>query len=207
MTGGRTYLGRRLDLGEEEELPVPDGVMISRGKTDSLEDMLPEVGCFLKKGEIQSYMLDELYQGNDSFDAFFDRCFGRFTIDFADEGQEVVFMNHLEHMWEQQQDSYNRFIDDRKGIVRSRILEVIDERIQWLLDFKDLSIQESDLPADLMENMTKSALHLEALLDIINVDDCLMSEDDIDQALNTIDSTSELQQNIMDQISEVLAGK
>ncbi len=183
---------------ESDDVEAPQDVMISESATDSLEEILKDIGSPLKPIEIESFMLDELYNAGESFDAFFERCFDSASgLAFADDAQEAAFMNFLEDLWEMRLERYNRFGDDRKGIVRAAILGVISERVNWLNDLKDRTVDVKSVSKDKMKSLAEGALRLCTLLEMLNSENYDIADEEMDDIEEAIEKISELQDGLI----------
>ena len=181
---------------DEPEIDVPDNVFVSGGKTGSLEEILEDLGSPLKQVEVESYMLDELYNAGTSFNAFCERCFPTGTLSFADDAQEAIFMNYLEDIWERRGEIYNRFDDDQKGLVRAKVLEIVDERNQWLTGMKEDSI-DPDLVKKKIEPLAETSVRLRKLLEMLNSEDYAIDDTEMQNILEAVEDMADVQNNII----------
>jgi hypothetical protein len=202
VSGDQTVLTRINEW--QDDFEVPENVMISEGKTESLEEILKETGSFLKTVEVESFMLDELFNAGESFDAFFERCFGHSKLKFADDAQEAVFLNFVEDLWERRKDGYNRFNDDLKGAARSRILEVVSERVRWLGELKEKNIGEENIEGEKFKILAEHSIRLCSMLETLNNENCSISEDDMDDIMNTIEDMADIQESTIENIEKAM---
>ena len=197
LLGSQTILApAEDDAFDEPEIDIPDNVFVSGGKTGSLEEILEELGSPLKQVEIESYMLDELYNAGTSFDAFYERCFSPGTLSFADDAQEAVFINYIEDIWERRGEIYNRFDDDKKGLVRAKVLEIIEERNQWLSGMKEDSVNP-ELVKKKIEPLAESSARLRKLLEMLNSEDYAIDDTEMQNILEAVEDMADIQSNII----------
>ncbi len=201
FSGGRTVLTRKADASEDEDSSPPPGIMISEGATDSLQEILKDIKCPLRPAEIEAYILDEMFDGEASFDAFYSRCFDDLSLEFADDAQQAIFQNFVEELWEAHLDRYNRFNDDLKGPVRSRILELVEARNQWLREMQDIYEGTKAPPEESMKELAKAAGALCQMLELINTPDKVLPDSEVEAVYETLDKMEELQDQLMQNIS------
>ncbi|OGV31723.1 MAG: hypothetical protein A2020_05375 [Lentisphaerae bacterium GWF2_45_14] len=198
LMGSQTVLGpAEGDSSDESDPELPENVMVSTGKTSSLEEILNELGCPLKPIEIESYMLDELYNAGTSFQAFFERCFSGGTLNFADDAQEAVFMNYMEDLWERRGEIYNRFDDDKKGLVRAKVLEIVEERNSWLTGMKDDAAEQESFKKKI-ETLAESSARLRKLLEMLNSEDYAIDDVEMQNILDAVEDMADTQHGVID---------
>lgn len=198
LLGSQTILAPAMDeaSGDEEDSSIPDNVFISSGKTGSLQEILDDLGSPLKQVEVEAYMLDELYNAGTSFDAFCERCFPVGSLSFADDAQEAIFMNYLEDIWERRGEIYNRFDDDKKGLVRAKVLEIVDERNQWLAGMKEDSVND-DVVKQKIEPLADSSARLRKLLEMLNSEDYAIDESEMQNIVEAVEDMAEIQSKLI----------
>ncbi|MDD3117964.1 MAG: hypothetical protein PHQ27_02175 [Victivallales bacterium] len=185
---------------------VPDEMMISQGKTGNLTEILTDAGSLLRPVEIETVMLDQLYHDLREFDDFYQRCFGNEKLSFADAAQEAVFINFVEDLWETRSESYNRFEDDAKGVVRERLLELIEARLNWLRYTRDLEFDLTrlqDEPA--FRSLASGAVHCHSLCELLNSDANFISASEVENMLESLDKMGELQQAQIEELERKIA--
>ncbi|QSH41748.1 hypothetical protein P0136_06435 [Lentisphaerota bacterium ZTH] len=191
-----TVLSRKI-APDSTEPELPENVGISKGRTGSLQAMLEDIGCTLKPAEIEAWMRMQCFNRNYDFEAFFRRCFGSEQLNFADDAQEAVFMNYIEERWEFLTANYNREQDVPKAGIRARILELTEERSDWLEELRSLDIDLSLLPQEKMDKLAETAIYLSEMLELLNSDEHSLQLDDADKLEAAIDDVADLQlQNI-----------
>ncbi len=194
---------RSEELDDEFPVELPEGISISTGETSSLEDMLHEVGSPLTRTEVESFALDHCHQRLLEFDDFFVRAFGRDKLKFADAGQQAVFMNEVEALFEDIVSRYNRVDDDPKAALRASILEAVEDRMRM---FDTLSVADCDLDgevANYLKKLAEVSLQLTRLLDLINSPEREMSAAEVEELSETVAALTEAEMDIIDKIESV----
>ena len=69
-----------------------------------------------------------------NFDRFFARAFPHVQLKYADEAQEAIFLNILEERFEDMTEHYNRAGDENKAPLRSTIMELVEDRLEYYAD-------------------------------------------------------------------------
>ncbi len=111
---------------------VPEGFGISSGETGALPSMLKSVGSSLTPEEIDGFILDCCATREIDFSHFYSRAFGHAAPVFADEAQEAVFMNSVEERFEELTTHYDRVDDEIKAPLRSSLMEMVEDRLEFL---------------------------------------------------------------------------
>ncbi len=205
MDNGHTILTRKSDTDlEEEELEIPDGVMISKGNTASIDEILAEIGIPLKTPEVDAYMLDQCYRRELEFVDFISRCFGNEKLNFIDDAQENVFMNYLEDRWERLSENYNRHADELKAPIREKILETVEERFEWLQFLNSIDIATGQLPEKDMKKLAEISLRLATILNMLNSADYSIAAEEAEGILDAIDKLAESQTEIIAQMGSFM---
>lgn len=205
VSEGRPFLvNADSELFSDDE--IPQDVMISKGNTQSLEEMLTEIACPLSVIEIESCIYNELFEGVENFESFYEHCFGDLNLDFVDDAQRAVFQNFIEDAWESISEDYNRFSDEEKGRVRSRIMEIVYRKKDWLSSLKQLSFDVSAIPEDKMKALAGISVHLASFLRLLNSSEKFSSEDEIENTSELIEHLSEMQEKLIAEINKALSG-
>jgi len=206
---GVTVLVMKKDDTDEEDAKdwdVPEEVMISHGQTDSLVHILKEAGAMLQPIEIETFIMDQLYHDYRDFESFFQRCFAGDSLSFADEAQEAVFMNFIEDLWENRMEGYNRFEDDSKGAVRERLVELIEERVNWLRYVKDMEVAFDRLQDDdAFSRLVAGALHCNSLCELLNSEKHFVSSSEVDNIMESLEKIGDLQHTYIDELNRKIA--
>lgn len=205
MSGDTALVVKQSGTDEMFGGDVPEDVAVSQGKTGSLEEILQECGCLLKQAEIEAYMLHQLYLQEADFDLFFQRCFGEEQLDFYDEAQKVCFYNFLEDLWETQLSQYDRFSDEEKGPIRARVLELIQERRDWLRSIADLGIDFEKLREQSpFDDLAAVAVHLVSLCRLLNSGENFVSSSEAEAMNETINRMAELQERCLEELNTIV---
>ena len=121
------------EQGDESSM-LPEGLSISSGETSDFGTMLKEIGTDLTPDEIDGFILDSCAARDMNFDRFFARAFPHVQLKYADEAQETVFLNILEERFEEMTEHYNRVGDENKAPLRSTIMELVEDRLEYFAD-------------------------------------------------------------------------
>lgn len=186
------------DDSNDDEPPVPDDVMISRGETDSLDAILEQMGAAVKSVEMRAFMIDELFNGGENLDNVLERSIGARWLDFSDDAQEAVFRNFVEEMWEYELESYNRMIDENKGIIRGRVLELVENRLRWLRYLSEEDAGEANKLRSAMAPMAQCALVLSGMLEKLNEPGRDFNEEEMNAALDVVERAESTQHQLID---------
>jgi ribosome-associated translation inhibitor RaiA len=192
------------DLEEEDDFEMPEDVMISQGKTNTLKELLADIGSPLSPAELDAYMMDQCYRRDMEFDSFFSRCFAGEKLQFADDAQEAVFLNYVEDRWEQLSRNYNRHVDEPKAPLRERILEIVDARVEWFEYLQSLELETSQLPEGDMKKIAESSLYLNDILELLNSEGHTLQEGDDEDLFAAIDDIAETQEKIIEKMNQYM---
>ena len=160
---------------------LPDGVGISKGAVGSIEDILIEIGSTLSLAEIDAYMLDFCSMNNHEFHEVFVRMFNKEHLDYADEAQEMVFLNYLEDRFENLISTYDPVADKDKISLRSLILEITDSRNEFFEELKTLNVEESKEVEAELKKIAEASLHLNNILQLLNNPGYELAEDEAEK--------------------------
>ena len=122
------------DCETPEDMSIPEGLTISSGETGSLAAMLKATGAAVTPDEIDGFILDACATREMDFATFFSRAFRHGNLNFADSAQEAVFMNALEDRFEELTAHYNRVDDEIKAPLRSSLMELVEDRLDFLAE-------------------------------------------------------------------------
>ncbi|MDD5698556.1 MAG: hypothetical protein PHH77_08050 [Victivallaceae bacterium] len=199
-----TVLVRKIAAPEAETVEIPDNIGISRGRTETLDELLTDIKSSLKAVEIDAYIFSCCYQNNPDFDLFFRRCFGIKKLSFADDAQEVVFMNYLEDRWETLFARYNPHADQPKAELRDRILESIDARLELLEYLEEMNVAPEQLPEAAMDKLAEVSLYFRRLLEVLNSENHTLLEEESEAIAETIAGMGEIQAEQIEKIHSYL---
>ena len=115
-----------------EKMELPEGLSISSGETSDFGALLRETGSGLTPDEVDGFILDNCAARDMTFDRFFARAFPHGPLEYADEAQEAVFLNFLEERFEELTEHYDRVGDEKKAPVRGTIMELVEDRLDFL---------------------------------------------------------------------------
>ena len=124
--------GERRDGAPQDGDPVPglsaSDFSASSGHLDSLDAILSDVNAPIGYIELYAFTLDAIANGVD-FNSYRASVLGRIEHDFADDTQEVAFLNFLDENWEACNEVYHPGEDAPKAPIRARLIELDNARI------------------------------------------------------------------------------
>ncbi len=193
-----TLLARKLAPESSDQPEVPEQLSISNGCTASFKEILQELGSPLTPTEIDAYILEQYGSDTPEFNGFFRRCFAGESLMFADDAQEAVFLNLLEDRWEELTLNYHIEIDGDKASLRSRILELIDQRVDWLERLKSINPDPAALPKEKMKRLAEISLYMNEILEFINMVERSISQRDREEIQETIEQLADAQNELLE---------
>jgi len=196
-------LARKI-TAQHDDMEVPENIGISRGKINSLAALLEDVDSPLKAVEIDGYIMSQFYQGAPDFDTCFRRCFGMKKLSFADDAQEIIFLNYLEDRWETISSQYNLHDDRPKALLREQVLEFIDERLALLENLKSMDIDTDQLPEKEIKKMAEVSIYFIELLEVLNSESHTLQEEESEEFAEAIGRMGEIQSEQIDKINSYL---
>jgi len=196
-------LARKI-TAQNADMEIPENIGISSGKISSLGELLGDVDSPLKAVEIDAYIMSQFYQGSPDFDTFFRRCFGMKKLSFADDAQEIIFLNYLEDRWETISAQYNLHDDRLKAQLREQVLEFIDERLELLENLRSMDISPEQLPEKEMKKMAEVSVYFTELLEVLNSENCTLKENDSEEFAEAIGKMGEIQDEQIAKINSYL---
>ena len=197
-------LARKLVAPKDNDIEIPDNVAISSGKISSLGELLEDVDSPLKAVEIDGYIMSQFYNGAPDFDTFFRRCFGLKKLSFADDAQEVIFMNYLEDRWETISSQYNLHEDRPKARLREQILEFIDTRLELLENLRSMDIGPEQLPKKEMKKIAEVSIYFTELMEVLNSESHTLKEEESEEFAEAIGRMGEIQSEQIEKINSYL---
>ena len=156
-----------VNISDASSVSLPEGISVSGGETKDASAILKEIGSSLTMTEIDSFILDSCYARELEFEPFFNKLFGR-QHSYADEAQEVIWKNFLEERFEELTTNYNRYDDEIKAPLRTTILELIEDRLDFLGQVADLGITLGDKATDYLKQLAAITLQLNEILKQLN---------------------------------------
>ncbi len=157
----------------------PDNFTISTGAIDSLDAILTELNAPVNSVEIMAMIQDAIANGTERFDDFYAVVEGLIQPKFADDAQEVTFLNFLEDAFEVSQEAFSPIADETRAPLRSRLLEITSQRIdlsQSLL----ARYREKGVPQKITAAITKIHRNILDTLALIT-GDSLIGDDQFEQ--------------------------
>ena len=100
----------------------------SAGHLDSLDAILSDVNAPIGYIELYAFTFDAIANGVD-FNSYRASILGLIEHDFADDTQEVAFLNFLDENWEACNEAYHPGYDAPKAPIRARLIEIDNARI------------------------------------------------------------------------------
>jgi len=124
--------GEHRDGAPQDGDPVPglspNDFSASAGHLDSLDAILSDVNAPIGYIELYAFTFDAIANGVD-FNSFRASILGLIEQDFADDTQEVAFLNFLDENWEACSEAYHPGADAPKAPIRARMIELDNARI------------------------------------------------------------------------------
>lgn len=106
----------------------PSDFSASSGHLDSLDAILSDVNAPIGYIELYAFTFDAIANGVD-FNSYRASILGLIEQDFADDTQEVAFLNFLDENWEACNEAYHPGADAPKAPIRARLIELDNARI------------------------------------------------------------------------------
>ena len=179
---------------------LPEGIGISKGAVNSIEDILIEIGSTLSLAEIDAYMLDCCSVNNREFHEVFARMFNKESLNYADEAQEMIFLNYLEDRFENLSSTYDPVADKDKMSLRSLILEITDSRNEFFEYLKSTDIDENPTVEKELKKIAEASLHLSNILQLLNNPGYDLSEDEAEKMEASIEDMEIIIQDAIEAI-------
>ena len=124
--------GEHRDGTPKDGDPVPglsaSDFSASSGHLDSLDAILSDVNAPIGYIELYAFTFDAIANGMD-FNSYRASILGLIEHDFADDTQEVAFLNFLDENWEACSEAYHPGEDAPKAPIRARLIELDNARI------------------------------------------------------------------------------
>ena len=106
----------------------PNDFSASSGHLDSLDAILSDVNAPIGYIELYAFTFDAIANGVD-FNTYRASILGLIEHDFADDAQEIAFLNFLDENWEACTEAYHPGADAPKAPIRARLIELDNSRI------------------------------------------------------------------------------
>lgn len=129
------YFGGNSILWRPEE-PLEDSgaaespLAISRGKTDSLSELLAEAGGGLSPAELEARLRDSFQAGDEGPTEALVKLRRVFAFKFQDEAQEICFLNLVDELWELMMET-GAGEDEALTRLRGEALKALDAAYAW----------------------------------------------------------------------------
>lgn len=189
---------------EDEDYPEihAEDFSASAGTLESMDAILAERNAPLDPVEVHSFLLDALANGVENFADFRTSIESLLGITFADEAQEVTFLNYLEDDWEVTQEFFNPSFEADKEPYRRRLLDLCEQRV-------DLSVQllqkfNNDVPKNLARPLARFHRNVCETLAVFCSDAPLPDGDDLEQLELRIDDLESEWEELSDRLNDAL---
>ena len=182
---------------------LPEGLAISKGETSNIKNMLAEAGSPLTPVEVDSFILDNCYARELEFEDFFARAFGREKLQFADEAQQVVFYNYIEERFEELTGSYNRYDDEPKAPIRTNIMELVEERMEFLEYLNTMGSKVDALPQEKIQELAAVAGQLNEILRLLNDPGFTPEQVELEQLADTVENRADDQDKLISELTKI----
>lgn len=157
----------------------PEDFSASAGKLDSVDSILEEVNAPLSHTEIYAMIVDDIANGQDSFETFYKKLQDIMCVKFVDDAQEITFLNFVEDSWEEAFEHFNPVVEEAKTPLRSRLLEVNDQRIEFSRSLLE-RYQGREIPAHIVHKMKSFHAQILNTLGLLNADSELPEGEEYD---------------------------
>jgi hypothetical protein len=192
-----------VNISETGSVSLPEGISVSGGETKDASVILKEIGSSLTMTEIDSFILDSCYARELEFEPFFNKLFGRQHA-YADEAQEVIWKNFLEERFEELTTNYNRYDDEIKAPLRTTILELIEDRLDFLGQIADIGISLGDKATDYLKQMAAISLQLNEILKQLNNPAYTPTADELEPVEKIVENRTDDLEKLLDYLDNDL---
>ena len=167
-----------------------------------MDAILAERNAPLDPVEVHSFLLDALANGVENFADFHTSIESLLGITFADEAQEVTFLNYLEDDWEVTREYFNPSFEADKEPYRRRLLDLCEQRV-------DLSVQllqkfKNEVPKNLARSLALFHRNVCETLAVFCSDAPLPEDDDLEQLELRIDDLESEWEELSDRLNDAL---
>ncbi len=189
--------------GDDEEdngaVHIPPGFGISRGETASLGAILKDLKLPVTIPVIDGFMLDQLFGREYDFESFYSRAFPE-TPDFADEAQEVVFLNELEERFEHFVNRYDHAGDEIRGQLRNRVMMLVETRLETFNSFISNGGDPEKLPEKTKALLADSEACFDRILDMLNSPGYTPDPSEAEAMAESIENAAELEAAALEEL-------
>ena len=196
--GNSTYLWRKGEKIEDATF-FKDRSRLPRGDDDSLEAILNDLGFALSEEEVEAYVRDELFHRHDDPARVANRIQKGSQVEFSNRKQEKAFFTFLFELWEEVEESYNYFADQRSGELRRRALQIFDSYLKWLRGLDDGGLIPEELPGKAAILVSQHAGKLSGLLSALNQTENISEQ----EYLKVVETLDRLQASLQDSMQAV----
>lgn len=182
----------------------PDDFSSSTGDISSLEAIVAELHLPLGQIEIYAMALDDMTNGQESFDAFYEKLIDILDPKFTDDAQQAAFMNFVEDAWEGALEYYSPSADSLKASLRTRILEMDLQRVDYSKRLLK-KFEGSDVPKKIAEELRACHALMLNTLGFLNADAELADGEDYEMLELRVGDIEDRWDALTEQISDALA--
>ena len=155
--------------------------------------------------EIDSFILDNCHARELEFEDFFARAFGREKLNFTDEGQQAVFYNYIEDRFEELTGEYNRYDDEPKAPLRSTVMELVEDRLNFFDFLSNENASPEQLPHDEMHRLAEIAMQLNEILKLLNNPGFTPDNAELDRLTETVELRADDQDALIGRLTDRFA--
>ena len=179
----------------------PEDFSASAGKLDSVDSILEEVNAPLSHTEIYAMIVDDIANGQDSFETFYKKLQDIMGVKFIDDAQEVTFQNFIEDNWEEAFEHFNPVIEEPKTPLRTRLLELNDQRIECSRSLLE-RYHAKEIPAHTVHKMKSFHARILNTLRLLNADSALPEGEEYDMLELRVGDIEEDWENFMEELEK-----
>jgi hypothetical protein len=196
-SGDEMDLDDLMDLMEEARTTPPD--------TDSMDGILKYMGFDFIELEIEAYMRDELFNGGNSSEKVWNRCFDERIDDLPELLEYKQPLQKLfNRMWKSVSDSYDHRADKIRGNIRERFLQIKDQQTEWMRGLDEMVNDPRMLDNDDFMELAQMSNTVTQILLSLNNGDYDISKKEMKQFIRSCDMLSnkiaEIQQSVESRI-------
>ena len=155
----------------------------------------------LSHTEIYAMIVDDIANGQDSFDVFYRKLRDIMGVKFVDDAQEVTFQNFVEDNWEEAVEHFNPVVEEPKTPLRTRLLELNDQRIECSRSLLE-RYQGKEIPAHTVHRMKSFHARILNTLRLLNADSALPEGEEYDMLELRVGDIEEDWENFMEELEK-----
>ena len=158
----------------------PDNFSISTGTLESIDAILAELNAPINSVELGAMIYDAMSNGEEQFEGFRSRLMDFMELKFADDAQEVAFINFLEENWEIASEYFSPAEDAKLSPLRTRLLDLTKARIEYSVSLLE-RLNGQPVPEKTAKRL--AAIHRDILdtLSLLNSDSRLEGDEQYEQ--------------------------